>query len=141
LNKAIADTFSIETRLLYARHETGAVYISNGHYILKTDATGFADLIGRLNRRKKTADIAVVESTRILDYVNKAKGTFELTQDLYILGIGKDMTACLYKDDKQYFEYNKSYVDLFDGGENRLFVDNAGNNSAYHHLIVKDRHH
>ena len=140
IRKNVIDTFAKETNLLYARHENGSIYVSNGNYILKTNQTGLDYLIQQVNKRKRVSDIAVTENKRILDYVKKAKGTFELTQKPYELELHKGCTACFYADEKQYFEYNKKFVDILKNFDNRLFVDdNAGYDVYSHSLIAKGR--
>ncbi len=135
MNKAVVDTFYKDSRVLYAKHENGSIYVGNGHYIAKMSISDFGGLLVALHKRKRTADIAIVETDRVLDAVSKANGTFELTKPPYVL----QEKACLYADEKQYFMYDKKYMDIFSDGENRLYVDdNASYDIMSHNLIIRN---
>ena len=136
INKAVIDTFKSAPRIQYAKHDDGSLYISNGQYLLKTNQAGIDRLTGQVNKyRKASGNIAVTENPRLLSFVDKAKGTFELSQKPYEMD-----SHYFFADDRQYYGYNKKYVDVFDNDENRLFIDdNTNKDPISNGLIVKSR--
>jgi hypothetical protein len=139
MRKNVVDTFAKEDNIYYAKHENGSIYVSTGHYLFKTNQPDFDFLISQVNRRRKTSDIAVVEKTRILDYVNNAKGTFELTQKPHEMGMS-NCTACIYADEKQYFGYDKRFIAILKNYDNRLFVDDNRGYDIYTHSLIAKGH-
>jgi hypothetical protein len=136
LRKNVIDTFAKEPTIHYARHDNGAVYVSNSYYLLKTNQAGLEYLTAQVNRRKRASDITVTENKGILDYVEDANGAYELTQKPYVAESGKDIAACFYADGTQYFAYNKRYVDILKNFDNRLFVGNYESYDVYNHRLV-----
>ena len=140
LRKNVIDTFAKADNILYAKHDNGAVYVSNGYYILKTNQEGLDYLTAQVNRRRRTSVITVRENKRILDYVKNAKGTFELTQKPYERELNTNCTVCFYADDKQYFAYDKRFIDILRNYDNRLFVDdNNGYDMGSHSMVAKSQ--
>lgn len=140
LRKNVIDTFVKGDRLFFAKQKDGSVYVSNGHYLMKTDKAGLDYLTAQVNKRRRTPDIAVTENKRILDYVKNAKGAFELTQKPHEVEMGKDCTACFFMDDKQYFAYDKRFISILKNFDNRLFVDDNRFYDVYSHgLIAKSQ--
>jgi hypothetical protein len=140
LRKNVVDTFAKEDNIIYAKHENGAVYVCNGHYMLKTNQAGVDYLKSQVNRRRRTADIGMKENKHILDYVKDSKGTFELTKKPHEVELDKNCTACFYADNKQYFAYNKRFVAILKNFDNRLFVDNNVSYDPYSHNLIAKSH-
>lgn len=140
ISKAVVALFSKGYDIYYAKDDNGAVFISNGHFMLKTNQKYFDGLIAQANKRKRTSTISPIENTTILKYVNSAKGNFELSQKPHELETHKDHTSYFYADNKQYFQYDKRYVDILSNNFNRLFVDdNTSYDISSHNLIIKNR--
>ena len=135
MNKAVVDIFAKESAIRYAKHDNGSLYICSGQFIMKTNQADFDVLIAEASRR---GNIKTVEYTRMLDYVNKAKGTFELPDMPHEMESGNGLTLYMFADEKQYFGYNKKYVDIVSSSTNRLFVDdNTSYDTLSHNMIVK----
>ena len=142
ISKAIVGTFAKAPMIGYSTHENGSLYISNGQYIFKATQDGLGDLLEQVNRRRKTGPIAAVEKPELLSYVGNDRGKFELSQEPLEFETSGGSFVSLFFDDKQYFGYDKKYVDVFNNGENRLFVDdNASYDFLSHCMIVKSRAH
>jgi len=140
IGRAVVNTFAKEPSIYYAKHDNGSLYISNGHFMLKTSQADFYDLLEQVNKRRRSENISAVEKTGLLSYVSNDRGKFELSGEPLEFEMSGNFFVSLFADDKQYFGYNKKYVDVFIGGENRLFVDdNAGYDVMSHCLIVKSR--
>jgi|GEM_PF-1974979 len=138
IGKAVAGTFAKAPQIIYANHENGSLYISNGHYMMKTNKEDFDNLLEQVNKRRRTEKIAAVEKPGILKFVDGGRGKFELSQEPLEFEMSDNRFISLFADDKQYFGYNKKYVDIFNNGENRLFVDdNADYDPNSHQMIVK----
>ena len=140
VTKGVVGTFAQAPHILYANHENGSLYISNGYYMMKTSQTEFDGLLEQVNKRRRTEKVAAVEKPEILKYVDGSRGKFELSQEPFEFEMNDSRFISLFADDKQYFGYNKKYVDIFTNGENRLFVDDAEDYDANsHQMIVKSR--
>jgi hypothetical protein len=140
VGKAVTSIFAKASFIGYAKHDNGSLYISNGHYIMKTSQADFDGLLEQVNKRKKTETVAAVEKPELLKYVDGGKGKFELSEQPLEFESGSGLFISLFADDKQYFGYNKKYVDIFGNGDNKLFVDdNATYDTTAHCLIVKSR--
>ena len=137
LDKGVVGTFAKSPYIGYSTHENGSLYVSNGQYILKTNHEDFSDLLEQVNKRRRYDPITAVEKTEILKYVGGDRGKFALTGEPLEFESGGGFIS-LFADDKQYFGYDKRYVDVFNNGENRLFVDdNASYDFMSHSMIVK----
>lgn len=141
-NEAVIDIFVKKPKLYYAVDtDGGSLYISDGRYLMKTAEQDINAVTAQINSRRRNSDIEAVSNKKILDYINNAKGNYELTQKPHELETDKNLVSYIYTDEKQYFKYDKKYVDIFSDGENRLFVDD---NSSYdvnsHSLVIKNRH-
>jgi hypothetical protein len=139
LNKAIIDTFAKKPKIYYTADTDGSLYISDGRYIIKTAEQDIDAVTAQINSRRRNSDIEVIPNTKLLGYINNAKGKYELTQPPHETEADKNFASYIYADDKQYFKYDKKYVDIFNGGENRLFVDDNMNYDVNSHsLVVKN---
>ena len=142
ISKAVISTFAKSPNIAYARHDNGALYISNGIYIQKADQAELDGMVEQINRRRKTESekITTLEKPVILNYLNSDRGKFELFGKPLEFEDSDNKFISLFSDDKQYFGYDKRYVDIFRGGENRLFVDdNTDYDTKNHCLIVKSQ--
>ena len=138
ISKTVVGSFAKVPFIGYAIHENGALYISNGQYIMKTNQEDLSELLEQVNRRRKADPISAVEKSELLTYVEGGRGKFELSQEPLDFETGSSFFISLYADDKQYFGYDKKYVDVFNNGENRLFVDdNASYDYMSHNMVVK----
>ena len=140
IGKAVIGTFAKSPCIFYANHDNGSLYISNGQYIMKADPMQLDDLIEQANKRRRSESekITLRERPELLKYVSGDKGNFELAGEPLEFEISDKFFISLYADEKQYFGYDKNYVDVFCNGENRLFVDdNAGYDANSHNMIVK----
>jgi len=142
ISKAVISTFAKSPNILYAKDDNGSMYISNGQYIMKANEAEIGVLMEEANKRRRTASemITLVEQPKILPHVSGDRGKYELTGEPLEFEAGDKLHISLFSDDKQYFGYDKKYVDVFNNGENRLFVDdNASYDTFYHNMIVKSR--
>jgi len=138
ISKAVAATFAKSAQVLYANHDNGSLYISNGYFIMKANQAEFDGMVEQIGKRLKTNNVTVTEKPAILKYVGGDRGKFELTGEPLDFEMGDNKFISLFADEKQYFGYDKKYVDVFTNSENRLFVDdNADYNVNSHHMIVK----
>ena len=139
ITKGVAGTYAKAPYIGYATNENGSLYISNGQYIMKTNHEDFSDLIEQVNKRRRADPITAVEKPELLKYLGSDRGKFALSQEPLEFETEGNSFISLFADDKQYFGYDKKYLDVFNNGDNRLFVDdNAGYELLSHCLIVKD---
>ena len=140
IGKNVIEAFTKSAKIAYANHDNGSLYISNGYFIMKADRAEFDDLIEQVNKRVRSAHDkkTPVEKPELLRYVSSEKGKFELSGEPLEFESSDNNFISLFADDKQYFGYNKKYVDVFKGSENRLFVDdNTVYDTLSHCMIVK----
>jgi hypothetical protein len=138
IDKSVVSTFAKAQQIMYANHDNGSLYISNGFFIMKASHTDFAAMLEQLNERQRAISIPIVEKPMLLKHIRDDRGKFELNGDSLDYEIESGKFTSVYEDKKQYFGYNKSYVDIFNNGDNRLFVDdNAGYDPSSHNMIVK----
>ena len=138
ISKAVIRAFSKADYIAYATHDNGSIYISNGYFIMKTGQAEFDGLLEQVNKRRRTEKLSPVESPSLLLHVSGDKGKFELSGEPLEFELSDKRFISLFSDEKQYFGYNKSYVDIFRGGDNRLFVDdNASYDTYNHNMIIK----
>ena len=146
VTKAVIDTFAGESELLYAKADEGSVYISNSFYIMKIAETDLPHLVKQVNRHRRKNLIEPTETSMILKHLNKAKGNFELTSTPYEMETSQSnkAKALIYADNKQYFCYDKQFIELFQTDNEfqaNFFVnDHSSYDVKNHSLIVKDRH-
>jgi len=137
INKAVAGNFAKAAQIGYAHHDNGSLYISNGHFIMKADQAEFDGMLEHISKRLKANHVTPAEIPAMLKYIDGGRGKFELTGEPLEFESG-DHFISLFADEKQYFGYDKKYVDIFKSGDNLLFVDdNAGFNTNTHNMIVK----
>ena len=140
INKPVINLFAKGPTIYFAKDDNGAIYVSNGYFVLKINQKIFDDLIVQVNNRKKTSEVAIAEKPRLMDIIKNAKGNFELSQKPHELEMGKGNTAYVYAGKDQYFGYNKKYVDFFIKSVTRLFVDDhTGYDYSSHSMIAKNR--
>ena len=132
INKAVTSAFAKTSCFYYANHENGSLYISNGYFIMKANQAEFDGMIEQINKRQKAKNIAV-EKPALLKYTENDRGKYELTGEPLEFELRDGLFISLYADEKQYFGYDKKFVDVFTNGENHLFVDdNADYNTNAH---------
>jgi hypothetical protein len=138
ISKAVISAFSKAQNFYYAKHDNGSLYISNGQFIMKSNQAELDDLLEQVNKRRRTESVTIKEEPALLSYVGNDRGKFELPGEPLEFEQSDKSFVSLFADDKQYFGYSKKYVDVFRGGDNRLFVDdNAGYDTYNHCMIVK----
>lgn len=136
----VINIFSKSGTIITASETDNSIYISNRYLILKIHQNELMDLYKNVIRRSKIRNIELTKNEILLEYIHKARGNYELTQKPYELENNNHITY-IYSDKKQYFQYNKKFVDIMLSGENRLFIDdNISNDIQSHKMIVKNIH-
>ena len=143
LTRGLLSTYSPGDKLHYAIDNDGKVCVSNGYFIAKTNETDINVISSLLNSRRRKNKLEPNLNEQILEYLDKAQGSYQLTAEPHELE--KDSTTTLvYSDGKQYFEYDQRFVDVFrfsgafDGME--VFInDNSGYDLREHTMVVKNQ--
>jgi len=142
LTKNLISTFTKDMSLHYAVDKDGYIAISNGYYIVKTNEQDIDKIAKFINGRRTKNKIEPVLTEKILERLEQASGNYELTQKPYELALDKT-PFYFYADNKQYFQYNQKFVDIFDKSPEHqhlsLFVDdNTDYDILSHHMVVKN---
>jgi hypothetical protein len=139
LTQPVINKFTDSKTLLYARNEDGVLFISNGSFIMRAAENDINVIAEQINARRTRNIIEPQENERLLTAIDKVKGNFELTENPYVL-TSDIRKSYVYADDKQYFEYDKGLIEVFQFTDSRMFVDdNSSYNIRSHNLIIKDQ--
>jgi len=140
ISKAVVDIFAKEPRVNYAKDDKGSMYICDGRFMLKTNQDDMDNLIERVNRRGRSQEITAAENPRIIEYIDKIKGDYELTRQPYDWATHDNKSFYIFADDKRYYGYNSRYVDAFNHSGSRLFInDKESSDINNHSMIIKSR--
>jgi len=138
LTQAVINNFTSAETLYYATDKDGALFISNGYFIMRTAEQDIEKISKQINGRRTKNIIEPRENQRIMEYIKTANGNFELHDQPHVLK-GERRSAYVYSDNKQYFQYDKGLIDTFQFTDNRLYVDdNSSFDIRSHNLIVKN---
>ena len=143
LTKGMISNFSAGSRLLYAIDKDGAVCISDGNFVAKTNETDINVISSLINGRRKKNKVEPVINEQILEYLEKAQGSFRLSKQPHEMARDNGISL-VYADEKQYFLYDQKYVDIFQlngvsGGLEMYVNDNTSDSLREHSMIVKNQ--
>ncbi len=122
ITQAVVNAFPDHSTVKYAVDQDGALYISNGYFLMKTSERSIEAVTEQINRNRPKSPIETEYSEGILQRFNNAKGNYEITKPPHEINFG-NQAATFFTDGVQYFTYNKRYVDIFGGDKGRFFID------------------